>query len=283
MAAPVVRLPPWRTTGASRSRPGCPAGLAAAHRQGVVHRDIKPDNLMQDALGTLKVGDFGIARFVDDASAGAYQHRPDRGHQPNLAPERALGKPAGPGSDVYALGCVLHQLLAGEPPFQADTAPAVLHLHVDAPPPPASLRCPQLPGAFEQYLLRMLAKRPEDRPNAQGVADWFADAAWRGGAQQMHTLPPTTAQPSAANPRRRAPQGQQRAASRAQMLVRIRAHLRRHKMLKWARASAGMRAAKCPPNAGQNVRRSGVGGQPLECRSRARRDPGRRQLMRLTR
>jgi serine/threonine-protein kinase len=207
------------------------AGLAAAHRQSVVHRDIKPGNLMQDSHGAVKIGDFGIARFVDDASAALTSAGQIVGTSLYLAPERALGKPAGPGSDVYALGCVLYQLLAGEPPFQAATAPAVLHLHVDAPPPPASLRCPQLPGAFEQYLLRMLAKRPEDRPTAQEVADWFAGAAWRGGAQQTHTLPPTTAQPSAANPRRRAPQGQQRAASRAQIPVRIRAQLRQHKML----------------------------------------------------
>jgi serine/threonine-protein kinase len=259
MAAPVVRLPPWRTTGASRSRPGCPAGLAAAHRQEVVHRDIKPDNLMQDALGTLKVGDFGIARFVDDASAGAHQRRPDRGQQPQPRSRPRSANSPGPAPTSTPSAASSTNCRPANPPFQADTAPAVLHLHVDAPPPPASLRCPQLPGAFEQYLLRMLAKRPEDRPNAQEVADWFAGTAWRGGAQQMHTLPPTPAQPSAANPRRRAPQGQRRAASRAQTLVRIRTHLRRHKMLKWARASAGMRAAKCPPNAGQNVRRSGVG------------------------
>jgi serine/threonine-protein kinase len=207
------------------------AGLAAAHGQGVVHRDIKPGNLMQDALGAVKIGDFGIARFVDDASAALTSAGQIVGTSLYLAPERALGTPAGPGSDVYALGCVLYQLLAGEPPFQADTAAAVLHLHVEAPPPSASLRCPQLPGAFEQYLLRMLAKRPEDRPSAQEVAHWFAGAAWRGGAQETYTLPPTTVQPSAANLRRGAPRGRQRVASRAQTRVRIRAHLRRHKML----------------------------------------------------
>ncbi|MFI1096619.1 serine/threonine-protein kinase [Streptomyces sp. NPDC020917] len=220
------------------------AGLAAAHRQGVIHRDIKPGNLMQDGHGTVKIGDFGIARFVDDASAALTGAGQIVGTSLYLAPERALGRPAGPGSDVYALGCVLYQLLVGEPPFQADTAAGVLHLHVEAPPAPPSLRCPQLPGAFEEFLLRMLAKDPEDRPSTQAVADWFAGTGWREGtrpapephaptAATTYALPPTSVWQGADQPTRRAPHGSRGRTARPdeQIHVRIRTHLRRHKTL----------------------------------------------------
>ncbi|MGP3980407.1 protein kinase domain-containing protein [Streptomyces sp. KR80] len=89
---------------------------------------------MQNAHGTVRIADFGLARFVDDAAAALTSTGHIMGTSLYLAPERALGKPAGPGSDVYALGCVLYQLVVGEPPFKADTSTAVLHVHVDATP-----------------------------------------------------------------------------------------------------------------------------------------------------
>ncbi|MFH8984101.1 serine/threonine-protein kinase [Streptomyces varsoviensis] len=161
------------------------AGLAAAHRQGVVHRDVKPGNLMTDADGTLKIGDFGIARFVDETSAGLTSAGQIVGTSTYLAPERALGRAAGPGSDVYALGCVLYQLLVGQPPFWADTPTALLYQHVDSEPVPPRQYCGGLPSAFEEYLLRMLAKRPEDRPTAQEAADWFGSGSWRDTPQPL--------------------------------------------------------------------------------------------------
>ncbi|WP_328880927.1 serine/threonine-protein kinase [Streptomyces sp. NBC_00299] len=162
------------------------AGLAAAHRQGIVHRDIKPGNLLLDADGTLKIGDFGIARFLDDPGAALTATGQIVGTSLYLAPERALGKPAGPASDVYALGCVLYQLLTGRPPFHADTAVAILHQHLDAVPvPPRELGVPGLPPAFESYLLGLLAKDPEHRPPAQQAADWFADGAWQGRPEPL--------------------------------------------------------------------------------------------------
>ncbi|MDO0914000.1 serine/threonine-protein kinase [Streptomyces sp. DT2A-34] len=169
------------------------AGLAAAHREGIVHRDIKPGNLLLDADGTLKIGDFGIARFLDDPGAALTATGQIVGTSLYLAPERALGKPAGPASDVYALGCVLYQLLTGRPPFHADTAIAILHQHLDAAPvPPRELGVPGLPPAFENYLLGLLAKDPEHRPTAQQAADWFADGAWQGRPEPL----PDTASPS---------------------------------------------------------------------------------------
>ncbi|MEV1083147.1 protein kinase [Streptomyces sp. NPDC050211] len=168
------------------------AGLAAAHRQGIVHRDIKPANLLLDADGTLKIGDFGIARFLDDPGAALTATGQIVGTSLYLAPERALGQPAGPASDVYALGCVLYQLLTGRPPFQADTAIAILHQHLDAAPvPPRELGIPGLPPAFENYLLGLLAKDPEHRPTAQQAAEWFADGAWLGRPEPLPDATPT--------------------------------------------------------------------------------------------
>ncbi|XES00273.1 serine/threonine-protein kinase [Streptomyces sp. S1D4-11] len=156
------------------------AGLAVAHEQGIVHRDIKPGNLLLDADGSVKIGDFGIARFVDDPGAALTATGQIVGTSLYLAPERALGKPAGPASDVYSLGCLLYQLLAGRPPFHADSAVAILHHHLDTPPVPPRELGVGLPPAFENYLLGLLAKRPEGRPTARQAAEWFAAGAWRG-------------------------------------------------------------------------------------------------------
>ncbi|MYT18135.1 serine/threonine protein kinase [Streptomyces sp. SceaMP-e96] len=161
------------------------AGLAAAHRQNIVHRDIKPANLLLDTHGALKIGDFGIARFVDDPGAALTATGQIVGTSLYLAPERALGRPAGPASDVYALGCVLYQLLTGRPPFQADTALAILHQHLDASPAPPRQLGTSLPPAFESYLLGLLAKQPEDRPTADQAADWFGRGAWRGAPEPL--------------------------------------------------------------------------------------------------
>nr|WP_329280268.1 protein kinase [Streptomyces sp. NBC_00691] len=155
------------------------AGLAAAHRQGVVHRDIKPGNLLVDADGTVKLADFGIARFVDDPSAALTTTGQIVGTGLYLAPERALGQPASSASDVYSLGCVLYQLLTGRPPFRADTATALLYQHIDTAPVPPGRLGVALPPEFETYLLSLLAKQPEQRPPAQAIADWFSSGAWR--------------------------------------------------------------------------------------------------------
>lgn len=116
------------------------AGLAAAHRQGIVHRDIKPGNLMLDADGTVKIGDFGIAQFVDDPSTALTTAGHIVGTSLYLAPERALGRTADSASDMYSLGCVIYQLLVGQPPFRSDTATATLYQHVDTPPVPVRQR-----------------------------------------------------------------------------------------------------------------------------------------------
>lgn len=165
-------------------------GLAAAHAQGIVHRDIKPGNLLSDRDGSVRIGDFGIARFVDDPSAGLTTTGQIVGTGLYLAPERAIGTPASPASDLYSLGCVLYQLAVGHPPFEAESATMLLYQHVDAPPVPPHRRGAVLPPAFEAYLLSLLAKRPEERPTARQTADWFRSGAWRGTPEP---LPPERA------------------------------------------------------------------------------------------
>ncbi|WP_373429429.1 protein kinase [Streptomyces sp. V4I23] len=178
------------------------AGLASAHRQGIVHRDIKPGNLLSDTEGAVKIGDFGIARFVDDPSAALTTAGQIVGTSLYLAPERALGRTAEPASDVYSLGCVLYQLLTGRPPFKADTATATLYLHIDAAPlPPLELGIGLSP-AFQNYLLVMLAKQPEERPTADEVAAWFAAGAWQGRSEPMPTPQPVQARPVPPQPAR---------------------------------------------------------------------------------
>ncbi|WP_093623295.1 serine/threonine-protein kinase [Streptomyces sp. 3213.3] len=172
------------------------AGMAAAHEQGIVHRDIKPGNLLLDADGSVKIADFGIAQFMNDPGGALTATGQIVGTSLYIAPERALGQPAGPPSDVYSLGCVLYQLLVGQTPFRASSAIAVLHHHLDtAPVPPRELGV-GLPPAFENYLLGLLAKRPEDRPTAGQAANWFATGAWKGHPEPL---------PAAAPPPRPAP------------------------------------------------------------------------------
>ncbi|MFH9610327.1 protein kinase [Streptomyces sp. NPDC017448] len=183
------------------------AGLAAAHRQGIVHRDIKPGNLMLDADGSVKIGDFGIAQFVDDPSTALTTAGHIVGTSLYLAPERALGRTADSASDMYSLGCVVYQLLLGEPPFRSDTATATLYQHVDTPPVPLRQRGVDISAAFDAYLLGLLAKQPEARPTAQQVSDWFRTDAWRGRPEPLPMPTPASHRAPAAGTPKPSPAG----------------------------------------------------------------------------
>ncbi|WP_241995207.1 serine/threonine-protein kinase [Kribbella sp. VKM Ac-2568] len=146
------------------------AGLAAAHRRDIVHRDIKPGNLLLTTDGTVKIADFGIAHLADEGAATLTVTGQIIGSTHYLAPERAQGRQAGKPSDIYALGCVLYQLVVGHPPFTAEHPTAILYQHVDTEPPRPSHVHPELGGPFEAVLLRMLAKDPAARPTATEIA-----------------------------------------------------------------------------------------------------------------
>ena len=147
-------------------------GLAAAHAHGVVHRDVKPGNLLLTADDTVKVADFGIARAAISATSALTTTGEMLGPTAYLAPERGMGGEAAPASDVYALGCVLYEMLCGHPPFAGEPA-AVVYQHVDAAPqPPSGLR-PDIPEALADFTLLMLAKDSAARPTAAQVAHFL--------------------------------------------------------------------------------------------------------------
>ena len=119
--------------------------LSAAHAAGIIHRDIKPGNIMVEPNGSVKVLDFGIARAVDGGSLT--QTATVLGTSAYMSPEQALGQPVDARTDIYSLGCVLYEMLTGEPPFVADVAAAVMHQHVRVAPKPAIERNPAIPPA----------------------------------------------------------------------------------------------------------------------------------------
>jgi eukaryotic-like serine/threonine-protein kinase len=155
---------------------GTATALDHAHARGVVHRDVKPQNILLDAEGRVYLADFGIARLAEGATR-VTQTGMITGTPNYMAPEQATGQPADHRADVYALGVVAYELLTGRVPFSADTPVAVLMKHVSDPiplPSPADV-----PEPVIRALLKCLAKRPDER---WGTASEFATALERGVA-----------------------------------------------------------------------------------------------------
>jgi serine/threonine protein kinase len=142
--------------------------LEVAHAAGLVHRDIKPANILLTSGGEVKVLDFGIARAEDPGDGTRTQVV--LGTATYLSPEQASGHPARPQSDLYALGCVLFEMLTGEPPFAADTAVGLAYRQVHDDPGQPSARRPGLPWRLDQITARLLAKDPADRPPSAAAA-----------------------------------------------------------------------------------------------------------------
>ena len=135
--------------------------LDTAHAAGVVHRDIKPGNLLLDDHDRLAVGDFGIARVAwEDQLTATGQVL---GTAAYLSPEQAMGEPATAASDIYALAVVAYELLTGSRPFEAEHFAAQARAHIEDPVPAASTRAPELSRAVDAVLERGLAKEPGDR------------------------------------------------------------------------------------------------------------------------
>lgn len=136
--------------------------LDAAHREGIVHRDVKPANLLFDARGELNVVDFGIARVLDQTTAGVTAPGTILGTSGYLSPEQANGEEATPASDIYGLGVVAFELLTGSRPFERGSATAEAAAHIHEPVPSAS-EIGDLPEEVDQVFERVLAKQPSER------------------------------------------------------------------------------------------------------------------------
>src|SRR6202165_5653533 len=142
--------------------------LDYAHKHAVVHRDMKPENVLLSDEGMVKVADFGIARLTDDTEVGGMATKTGTtvGTPQYMSPEQVASSRVDGRSDLYSAGIMLYELVAGQPPFTASEADGPFTLmakHVQAPPKPPSVHRPGLDMGLEQIILKSLAKRPEDR------------------------------------------------------------------------------------------------------------------------
>jgi len=147
--------------------------LNFSHQHGIIHRDVKPANIMISHTNAVKVMDFGIARALSDAGNSVTQTAAVIGTAQYLSPEQARGEPVDARSDVYSLGCVLYEMLTGEPPFVGDSPVAVAYQHVREDPVPPSQRYEGISADLDAVVLKALAKNPENR--YQTAAEMRAD------------------------------------------------------------------------------------------------------------
>ncbi|WP_141578049.1 serine/threonine-protein kinase [Actinomadura sp. WMMA1423] len=156
--------------------------LDEVHRHDVVHRDVKPSNLMLTPGGIVKVLDFGVASLLGSGdNPRLTQVGMTIGTPPYMSPEQSLGNTIGPTSDVYALACVLFEVLTGEPPFADSASKSHLWHHVHSEPPLIRAKRSDVPEEIECLLVEMLAKEPEDRPDAADVYERLLPFASRPG------------------------------------------------------------------------------------------------------
>jgi hypothetical protein len=193
--------------------------LDAAHQKGMVHRDVKPGNIMIDRSGTVKVVDFGIARAAADDTLT--QTGIVLGTAAYLSPEQAQGVAVDPRSDVYSLGCVLYEMLTGRKPFTGDSALAIAYKHVREQPAPPSQVNPDVPPELEAVVLTAMAKDPDQRfpsgaamrealsaaatgemPAMAAVGDGATEPLPSGGDTAVMTTPETAPSPPVEGPSR---------------------------------------------------------------------------------
>ncbi|MER7468994.1 serine/threonine-protein kinase [Streptomyces sp. NPDC097981] len=198
--------------------------LQAAHRAGVVHRDVKPSNILITGAGRMKLCDFGIARRTV-ATHGLTATGAAIGTPGYMAPEQIRGDTVGPATDLYALGCLLYELLTGLPPFTGE-ALSVLSRHLERTPVPVRERRPEVPVALDRLVGQLLAKDPGRRPvSAAVVGDELLDVG--RGPVATRILPPAT------NDEAAKPFAGTRTGARARPEVDTRA-------LKWGRGRASL-------------------------------------------
>jgi eukaryotic-like serine/threonine-protein kinase len=196
---------PWRQAFAIAEQVA--AALSAAHEHDVVHRDVKPANILIDQSGRVKVTDFGIAR----AARATTLTRPGMvlGSANYVAPEQAQGNSVGPAADLYSLGCVLFETVVGTTPYQGRSAVAIATQHVSAPVPDPRDHVAELPEAAARLIMRSLGKQPGERfPSAASMSAALADARLgrdpsapsQAQTMSLPVVPPPMTEPPAQEP-----------------------------------------------------------------------------------
>ena len=186
--------------------------LDYAHKHAIVHRDMKPENVLLSDDGMVKVADFGIARLTDDTGVGGTATKTGTtvGTPQYMSPEQVASSKVDGRSDLYSAGIMFYELVAGEPPFTASESDGPFTLmakHVQAPPKPPSLHRPGLDPGLEEAILKSISKRPEDRfqtgQEFDNVLSRLADRLFPGwqrslepGADLSKMVPGATAQPA---------------------------------------------------------------------------------------
>ncbi|MER6948362.1 Stk1 family PASTA domain-containing Ser/Thr kinase [Nonomuraea sp. NPDC000554] len=183
------RLLPER---ASELVDGILRALDYSHRGGIVHRDIKPANVMITRNGDVKVMDFGIARAMADSAATMTQTAQVIGTAQYLSPEQARGERVDARSDIYSTGCVLYELLTGQPPFTGDSPVAIAYQHVREEPIPPSQIDPQIPQWADAIVLKAMAKDPAHRYQSAGEMRADIQRAMSGMPVDAQTTAMTT-------------------------------------------------------------------------------------------
>jgi serine/threonine-protein kinase len=179
------RLTPERTL---EIMSGVLRALEYSHQAGIVHRDIKPGNVMVTRNGDIKVMDFGIARAMNDSQATMTQTAQVIGTAQYLSPEQARGERVDARSDLYSTGCLMYELLTGRPPFQGDSPVAIAYQHVRENPVPPTQLDPELPRWADAIVLKAMAKSPGDR--YQSAAEMAADVQRAASGMQVAAMPP---------------------------------------------------------------------------------------------
>lgn len=164
------------------------SGIGYAHRAGLVHCDVKPQNVIVTRDDRVKVADFGIARAMSQSSLHTASMLWGTPHY--FAPEQAAGEPATPASDVYAIGIIFFEMLTGQLPFQADTLPALALKHLHEPPPLITTLNANVPGQLEQIINKVLSKEAAGRYRTAGQLERILRSYFESSQQETGPILP---------------------------------------------------------------------------------------------